>query len=277
MAPKKTDTIVSEITGDNVADKTREGYPTLPETDKGYTQSQKSYNFTTKQQANFSLEQAWLDMFGVAPSAKVKSQFYASLNKMEKKYAGTQFTSGKGGSSSTTSKAYTFSTADVIAEFVNASAPAMFKKGFLGESAAKVFDAVVRYGNNMGVAVSPNVVLSQVTNNVLKKKTLVDIQNDYREEALKMYPGLSKRLKEDPELTVRDLASSYINRFSEMYDTATDKVSLTDPNIQDALSKNMGMPDFINSLKKRADYGVTNFAKKEASDLAGAFKQAWGF
>jgi hypothetical protein len=276
MAPK-TDTIVSEITGDNVANKAYQGpFPTLEE-DKPYTQSQKSYNFTTKQQANFSLEQAWLDMFGVAPSAKDKKNFYASLNSMEKKYASTQFTSGKGGSSSTTSKAYTFSTADLIADFVNKSAPAMFKKGFLGESAAKIFDAVVRYGNNMGVAVSPNLVLSQVTNNVLKKKTLVDIQNDYREEALKMYPSLSKRLKEDPELTVRDLASSYINRFSEMYDTAADEVSLTDPNIQDALSKNMGMPDFINSLKKRADYGVTNFAKKEASDLAGAFKQAWGF
>jgi hypothetical protein len=276
MAPK-TDTIVSELTGDNVADKTYKGpFPTLEE-DKPYTQSQKSYNFTTKQQANFSLEQAWLDMFGVVPSAKVKSQFYASLNKMEKKYAGTQFTSGKGSSNSTTSTGYTFSTEDVIAEFVNASAPAMFKKGYLGEAASKVFDAVVRYGNNMGVAVSPNVVLSQVTNNILKKKTLVDIQNDYREEALKMYPSISKRLKEDPELTVRDLASSYINRYSEMYDTAADKVSLTDPNIQDALTKNMAMPDFINSLKKRADYGVTNFAKKEASDLANAFKDSWGF
>lgn len=276
MAPKKTGNVVSELTGDNVADATKEGFPTLPE-DKPYTQNQKSFNFTTKQQANFSLEQAWLDMFGVAPSAKVKSQFYNNLQKMEKQFASTQFTSGKGGSSSTTSKAYTFSTADVIAEFVNASAPAMFKKGFLGESAAKVFDAVVRYGNNMGVAVSPKVVLSEVTNNVLKKKTLVDIQNDYRDQALKMYPSLSKRLKEDPELTIRDLASSYINRFSEMYGTAADKVSLTDPNIQDALSKNMSMPDFINSLKKRPDYGVTDFAKKEASDLAGSFKRVWGF
>ena len=275
MAPKN-DTIVSELTGDNMADITRQGNPVLPE-DKPYTKYDTGYNFTTKQQANFSLEQAWLDMFGVVPSAKVKSQFYANLNKMEKKFATTQFTSGKGDTSSSTSKGYTFSTEDVIAEFVNANAPAMFKKGYLGETASKVFDAVVRYGNNMGVAVSPRLALSQVTNNILKKKTLVDIQNDYREDAIKMYPGLSKRLKEDPELTVRDLASSYINRFSEMYDTPEDKVSLTDPNIQDALSKNMAMPDFINSLKKRADYGVTNFAKKEASDLANAFKDSWGF
>jgi len=276
MAPKKTGSIVSELTGDNVADATKEGFPTLPE-DKPYTQNQKSFNFTTKQQANFSLEQAWLDMFGVVPSAKVKSQFYSNLQKMEKKFASTQFTSGKGGSSSTTSTGYTFSTADVIAEFVNASAPAMFKKGYLGDSAAQVFDAVVRYTNNMGVSASPKLILSQVTNNVLKKKTLVDIQNDYRDQALKMYPGLSKRLKEDPELTIRDLASSYINRFSEIYGTAAEKVSLTDPNIQDALSKDMAMPDFINSLKKRADYVVTDYAKKEASDLAGAFKKAWGF
>jgi hypothetical protein len=37
------------------------------------------------------------------------------------------------------------------------------------------------------------------------------------------------------------------------------------------------MSDFTASLKKRSDYGVTNFAKKEASDLAGAFKKVWGF
>lgn len=262
----------------NVANDTREGYPTLPtDGSGGFSQTSVGYNFTTKQQANYSLEQAWLDMFGVAPTAKVKKEFYSLLNKMERKYATRSKTSGAGGSSKQTSKGYTFSTADVLSEFVQKYTPSMFKQGKLGETAAKLFDETVTYANNMGVAISSNAILSDVTNNILKKTTTKDIKDFYRNQAIKMYPDLAKRLGENADLTVRDLAATYINKFSVMFDKDEQQISLTDPDIMDALSKNKSMSDFTASLKKRSDYGVTNFAKKEASDLASSFKKVWGF
>ena len=145
----------TELSDSNVAIATREGDPTLSQSGGPWSQSSTSYNFTTKQQANFSLEQAWLDMFGVAPSAKVKREFYSTLSKMEKKYATKTNQSGSGGSSTQVSKAYTFSTSDLISEFVQKYTPSMFKQGNLGEAAAKSFDEAVTYANNMGVAVSP--------------------------------------------------------------------------------------------------------------------------
>ena len=262
----------------NVAIATREGDPTVKtKDDSGFSQTSTSYNFTTKQQANFSLEQAWLDMFGVAPSAKIKKEFYSLLNKTERQTATKSRTSGAGGSSTQTNKAYTFSTADLLSEFVQKYTPSMFKQGNLGENAAKIFDETVTYANNMGVAISPNGILSEVTDNVLKKKSISDIKKYYREQAMKMYPDIAKRLQENDTLTIRDLATPYINKFAVMFDKTDDQISLTDPDLQDALAKNKSMADFTTSLKKRADYGVTDFAKKEASDLAGSFKKVWGY
>ena len=266
------------LNSSNVAIATREGDPTVKtKDDSGFSQTSTSYNFTTKQQANFSLEQAWLDMFGVAPSAKIKKEFYSLLNKTERQTATKSRTSGAGGSSRQTTKSYTFSTADLLSEFVQKYTPSMFKQGNLGETAAKLFDETVTYANNMGVAISPNAILADVTNNLLKKTTTKDIKDFYRSQAVKMYPDLAKRLQENSDITVRDLAATYINKFSVMFDRDENQVSLTDPDIMDALSKNKSMSDFTASLKKRSDYGVTNFAKKEASDLAGAFKKVWGF
>lgn len=266
------------LNSSNVAIATREGDPTVKtKDDSGFSQTSTSYNFTTKQQANFSLEQAWLDMFGIAPSAKVKKEFYSLLNKAERKYASTSKTSGAGGSSTQRNKAYTFSTADLLSEFVQKYTPSMFKQGNLGETAAKLFDETVTYANNMGVAISPNAILADVTGNILKNRSLSDIKNYYREQAMKMYPDIAKRLQENDQLTIRDLATNYINKFAVMFDRDENQVSLTDPDIQDALSKNKSMTDFTTSLKKRSDYGTTNFAKQEASDLASSFKKIWGF
>ena len=265
------------LTSSNVGIATREGEPTLKDSGGSYSQSSTSYNFTTKQQANFSLEQAWLDMFGVAPSAKIKKEFYSLLNKTERQTATKSRTSGAGGSSTQTNKAYTFSTADLLSEFVQKYTPSMFKQGNLGENAAKIFDETVTYANNMGVAISPNGILSEVTDNVLKKKSISDIKKYYREQAMKMYPDIAKRLQENDTLTIRDLATPYINKFAVMFDRDENQISLTDPDLQDALSKNKSMADFTTSLKKRSDYGITNFAKQEASDLASSFKKVWGF
>jgi hypothetical protein len=268
----------TNLTSSNVAIATREGEPTVKDgSNTPWSQSNKSYNFTTKQQANFSLEQAWLDMFGVAPSAKVKKEFYSLLNKMEKKYATTSRASGAGGSSTQVSKAYTFNTESVLSEFVQKYTPSMFKQGNLGEAAAKTFDETVTYANNMGVAVSPAGILADVTDNVLKSKSISDIKKYYREQAMKMYPDIAKRLQENDVLTIRDLASPYINKFATMFGRDENQISLTDPDLQDALIKNKSMTDFTTSLKKRADYGVTDFAKQEASDLAQSFKKVWGF
>lgn len=266
------------LNSSNVAIDTREGEPTVPTRDGGgFSQSSVSYNFTTKQQANFSLEQAWLDMFGEKPSAKIKKEFYTALNKMERKTAGRGRVSGAGGSSRQVSKAYTFSTADFLSEFVQKYTPSMFRQGKLGETAAKLFDETVTYANNMGVSISSKTILADVTNNLLKKTTTKEIKDFYRNQAIKMYPDLAKRLRENSEITVRDLATTYINKFAVMFDKDESQVSLTDPDIMDALSKDKSMSDFTASLKKRADYGVTNFAKQEASDLAASFKRVMGF
>ena len=267
----------TKLTDSNVAIDTREGEPTLPDSGGPWSQSSTSYNFTTKQQANFSLEQAWLDMFGVAPSAKIKREFYSLLTKMEKQYATKTVSSGAGGSSTQTSKAYTFSTADVLSQFVQKYTPSMFKQGNLGEASAKVFDETVTYANNMGVEVSSAAILADVTGNVLKTKSISDIKKYYREQAMKMYPDIAKRLQENDQLTIRDLATPYINKFALLFDKDENQISLTDPDLQDALAKNKSMSEFTTSLKKRSDYVVTDYAKKEASDLAGAFKKVWGF
>lgn len=262
--------------GSTAADRQRQGYPELKD-DAPWSQSSTGYNFTTKQQANFSLEQAWLDMFGVAPSAKIKREFYSLLTKMEKQYATRTVASGTGGSSTQTSKAYTFSTADVLSQFIQKYTPSMFKQGNLGEASAKIFDETVTYANNMGVEVSSAAILADVTGNVLKTKSISDIKKYYREQAMKMYPDIAKRLQENDQLTIRDLATPYINKFALMFDRDENQISLTDPDLQDALAKNKSMSEFTTSLKKRSDYVVTNYAKKEASDLAGAFKKVWGF
>jgi len=267
----------TNLTSSNVAIATREGEPAVKDGSGGFSQTSTNYNFTTKQQANFSLEQAWLDMFGIAPSAKVKKEFYSLLSKMEKKYATKSRTSGADGSSTQVSKAYTFSTADVLSEFVQKYTPSMFKQGNLGENAAKIFDETVTYANNMGVAVSPAGILADVTSNVLKSKSISDVKKYYRDQAMKMYPDIAKRLQENDMLTIRDLATPYINKFAVMFGKDENQISLTDPDLQDALSKNKSMTDFTASLKKRSDYGVTDFAKQEASDLAQSFKKVWGF
>ena len=286
---------MSENSGGGVtgADQTREDLvnPDSTGTNKSWSQTSKSksFSYTAKESAWSMLDQQMLQLFGRRATAKEKSTFYKSLHSLEKKYATTSKgkTSGAGNSSrqTSTSKGYSFSAPDQAFEFAVSLATDIIKSGKdLGGKAGETYNALKTYADDMGVTFNESTGIRDTLNSIKGKTDETRLKEDYRSRAISLYGGLSERLTKNPQLTVRQAASDYINTMAQMLDINPESVSLFDNTLSKALTATKDNKPYTKTLNEfRADLRADNrfqystMAHQEAANLGASLAKSFGF
>ena len=238
--------------------------------------SQVSYNLTTREDAKSTFRKAMTELYGYY-DPKAFAVFYSQLQKMEKKYAGRS--SSKDGSSSQTN--YNFNPNLFMEEYLQGLAPAVIQSGKFGGIARQTVDQLASFADDMGLNYGGQVFAKDMQSVVAGIKTVDEILNSYRESAAQVYSGFADRLRQNPKLTLKDLASPYINTMASLLEVDPGTISVTNPVLQGAIAKVDGtikpISEFVNDVKNMDAWKFTKNAKEEAVSLASSFKRSFGF
>lgn len=118
---------------------------------------------------------------------------------------------------------------DTLAKYVNFT-----KDGTLhGEAGMHEF-TMKQYAANMGINLDDQTIKNQAQRVIRKVATTQDFESDVREHAKSMYPGYATQL--DAGMTMKDIASPYMQMMSQTLDLPDTDIELTDPLIKRALN-----------------------------------------
>lgn len=231
-----------------------------------------SYDFTSKEDARAAFRKAMTEMYGFY-DPKMFGTFYSEVNKLQKKYA----TRSSGG----VQKSYSFNVNSFMEQYLQALAPTIIKTGQYGGMARQTIDELAAYADDMGLNYGGSVFAKDMQSILAGEKTTQEVFNSYRESAMSLYSNFADRLQQNAKLTIKDLASPYVNTMASLLEVDPSTISMTNPVLQNALvgvngvTKSVG--EFIKDVKNTDAWKFTNNAKEEAVSLAGSFKRAFGF
>lgn len=250
--------------------------PSMPEANTTGSYSQVSYNLTSREDARATFRKAMTELYGYY-DPKAFTVFYTQLQKLEKRYA----TRSGGRSGSSTQTSYQFNPNLFLEEYLQGLAPAVIASGKFGGAARQTIDELSAFADNMGLNYGPQVFAKDMQSIIAGQKTAEEIFNSYRESAAQLYSGFADRLRQNPKLTLKDLASPYINTMASLLEVDPNTISVTNPVLQGAIAKVDGtikpISEFVKDVKSMDAWKFTKNAKEEAVDLANSFKRAFGF
>jgi peptidoglycan hydrolase-like protein with peptidoglycan-binding domain len=154
----------------------------------------------------------------------------------------------------------------------------------VGGTAGESLRGLREYADQMGVKRDGQWLLSASRSIATGLSTIDDWIGEMREEAKTKYVALAPRI--DAGMTVRDIASTYLNQMADTLELDVDQIGLDDPSIQRALmgkADQQGMPttetlwDFDQSLRKDPRWALTKNANATANGVALNVLQAFGF
>jgi hypothetical protein len=262
--------------GADLAKQSPKSVPDTISSTSGGSYSSVSYNLTSKEDARASFRKAMTELYGFY-DPKAFSVFYSQLQKLEKGYASRE--SGSGGSSTRTTTS--FNPNLFMEEYLQGLAPAVIQSGKFGGAARQTVDELSSYADGMGLNYGASVFAKDMQSIISGNKTIDEVFNSYRESAAQLYSGFADRLRQNPKLTLKDLASPYINTMASLLEVDPNTISVTNPVLQGAIAKVDGtikpVSEFIKDVKNMDAWKFTKNAKEEAVDLASSFKRAFGF
>jgi hypothetical protein len=231
-----------------------------------------SYSITSKEDARAAFRKSMTEMYGFY-DPKLFNSFYAETVKLQKRY-GTR----RSGEVQTD---YTFNVSSFMDEYLQALAPSIIKTGKYGGMARQTVDELSSYADNMGLNYGGTVFAKDMQTILSGERTVQDIFNSYRESAMSLYPNFAKRLQENAKITLKDLASPYVNTMASLLEMDPSTISISNPVLQGALSTKDGaikpVSEFVKDIKNMDAWKYTNNAKEEAVSLASSFKRSFGF
>lgn len=115
-----------------------------------------------------------------------------------------------------------------------------------------------QYAANMGLKLSDQTIKNQAQRVIRKVATTQDFESDMREHAKSMYPSYAQQI--DAGMTMKDIASPYMQMMSQTLDLPEADITLFDPLIKQALNG-------LSSDGKPTGLTLTDFQQKLRSDM----------
>jgi hypothetical protein len=258
----------------------------------------RSFNFTPRESAYSQLDQNMMALFGRRATAAEKKDYYKKLHAAEKRYSSRSRGSTRSGSttdaqgntvggssSSDVSTSYSFDQGSFLFEYTVGLAKKYINSGkSFGGQAAENMNAIKSYAADMGISVSEDTALSDTIGTVIGTGDVNTLKQDYRKRAIALYGGLAERLNTNPNLTVRDAASDYMETMASMLDIDAKTLSLQDNTLQKALTASkdgkpytMTLNEFRANLRQDNRFQYSNMAKQEATNLGSNLARIMGF
>lgn len=232
-------------------------------------------SITPKDQAYQDFNTFIRDSVGVQANPVDAEQYYKELTKLERSKVAKQVTTRSG--TTTTQVATPGVTKEdrelLAAKFINRYIDTKGIQnvgGAVGGNLANVRKLAADYNVTLSDAEIRKYAISALTDRNVLETAKVKIQNT----AKVRYQNLGQYL--DQGLTVRDVASQYINKMANVLEVNPDTIKLDDRYIETALSTLPNFNDFNKMLRNSPQWQYTTNAREEASGYANKILQDFG-
>jgi hypothetical protein len=232
-------------------------------------------SITPKAQAYEDFNTFIRDAVGVDANPKDAEQYYRELSKLEKSKVAKQVTTRSG--TTTTQVATPGVTKEdrelLAARFVDRYIDTKGIQnvgGAIGANLGGLRKLAADYNVALSDAEIRKYAISALTDKNVLETAKVKIQNT----AKFRYQNLASFI--DQGLSVRDIASQYINRMANVLEVNPDTIKLDDKYIDNALTNNLNFTDFNKVLRSSPQWEYTTNAREEAAGYANKILQDFG-
>jgi hypothetical protein len=232
-------------------------------------------SISTKEDAYDYFNKLMRDYIGSDADAKDFQSYYKELNKLEKSKVAKQQTIRRG---STTTQIVTPGVTNEDREALALKYVSKYidTKGI--ENAGGAISANLRdirkVASDYNVSLSDADVRQYALSGLTDKNAIDTIRAKIQNTAKATYQNLASFI--DQGLTVKDIASQYINRMANVLEINPETIKLDDKYIQTALSNLPNFGDFNKILRNSPQWEYTNNAREEAAGYANKILQDFG-
>jgi len=232
-------------------------------------------SISTKEDAYDYFNKLMRDYIGTDADAKDFQNYYKELNKLEKTNVSKQKTIRSG---STTTQVVTPGVTNEDREVLALKYVSKYidTKGI--ENAGGAIGANLRdirkLASDYNVSLSDAEVRQYALSGLTDKNAVETVRTKIQNTAKATYQNLASFI--DQGLTVKDIASQYINRMSNVLEINPETIKLDNRYIQNALSTLPNFGDFNKMLRNSPQWEYTNNAREEAAGYANKILQDFG-
>ena len=232
-------------------------------------------SITPKDQAYQDFNTFILDATGVAANPKDAEQYYRELSKLEKSKVAKQVTTRSGTTTTQTATAgVTKEDREILAAtFVDRYIDTAGVKnvgGIVGSNLA----SIRKFASDYNVSLSDAEVRKFAIDGLSNKNALEIAKTKIQNTSKVRYQNLAQYI--DQGLSVRDIASQYINKMANVLEVNPDTIKLDDRYIDTALSTLPNFTDFNKMLRNSPQWEYTTNAREEAAGYANKILQDFG-
>jgi hypothetical protein len=215
------------------------------------------------------------DYIGTDADAKDFQNYYKELNKLEKTNVSKQQTIRSG---STTTQVVTPGVTNEDREALALKYVSKYIDTKGVENAGGAIGANLRdirkLASDYNVSLSDAEVRQYALSGLTDKNAVETVRTKIQNTAKATYQNLASFI--DQGLTVKDIASQYINRMSNVLEINPETIKLDNRYIQNALSSLPNFGDFNKMLRNSPQWEYTNNAREEAAGYANRILQDFG-
>jgi hypothetical protein len=232
-------------------------------------------SITPKDQAYQDFNTFILDATGIAANPADAAQYYKELSKLEKSKVAKQVTTRSGSTTTQTATAgVTKEDREILAaKFVDRYIDTAGVKnvgGIVGSNLA----SIRKLASDYNVTLSDAEVRKFAIDGLSNKNSLEIAKTKIQNTSKVRYQNLAQYI--DQGLTVKDIASQYINKMANVLEINPDTIKLDDRYIDSALSNLPNFTDFNKTLRSSPQWEYTTNAREEAAGYANKILQDFG-
>lgn len=232
-------------------------------------------SITPKAQAFEDFNTFILDATGVAANPADAAQYYKELSQLEKSKVAKQVTTRSGTTTTQTATAgVTKEDREILAaKFVDRYIDTAGVKnvgGIVGSNLA----SIRKLASDYNVSLSDADVRKYAIEGLSNKNSLEIAKTKIQNTAKVRYQNLGQYI--DQGLSVKDIASQYINKMANVLEVNPDTIKLDDRYIDTALSTLPNFTDFNKMLRNSPQWEYTTNAREEAAGYANKILQDFG-
>jgi hypothetical protein len=228
-------------------------------------------SITPKEQALEDFNTFILDATGSAANPADAAEYYKELNKLEKSKVAKQVTTRSGSTTTQTATAgVTKEDRELLAaKFVDRYIDTAGVKNVGGAVGANL-GTIRKLASDYNIALSDAEIRRYAVSALTDKNVLETAKVKIKNTAKVRYQNLAPYI--DQDLTVKDIASQYINRMANVLEINPDTVKLDNRYIDTALSTLPNFTDFNKILRGGPEWPFTLNAREEAASIINKVK-----
>lgn len=229
-------------------------------------------SITPKDQAYQDFNEFIFDATGMNANPKDAEQYYKELRKLEQSKVAKQVTTRTG---TTTTQVSTPGITKEDRELLAARFVDRYidTKGVqnVGGVVGSNISALRKLASDYNVALSDADIRKEAINSLTDKNALENFKVKMQKIAKVRYSNFAQSI--DEGLTIKDIASPYINKMSNVLEVNPNTINLDNRYIDKALTGNMNFTDFDKLLRNTPEFPYTNNARSEAATYINWIKQ----